>query len=167
MKRISAKRPGGSASLLKLRQKQRNQLRKEIGLLSVFMEEWYWQNTDVKENVLYKDPGFIQARWTKIRHQLLGGPGYGDGMLQESINEIMDNILVRLKQDIPYIQETDYFAYTYFIAGFDNRLVAHLLELPSEKMASTIKSRLKDQFLLVHSPYKFEYLEILPYLPPR
>lgn len=167
MKRIKAKRPLGSASLLKLRNKQRVLIREEIFLLSCFMEEWYWQNHAMKENEQYKDPEFLLKRWTKIRHQILGGPGYGHGYLQELINERMDNLLVRLKNDIPYIPEKEYYAYTYFIAGFDNRMVAYLLGLPSDKMASSVKSRLKDEFLRLNSPFKFEYLEILPYLPAR
>ena len=131
------------------------------------MEEWYWQNHAMKENEQYKDPEFLMKRWTKIRHQILGGPGYGHGYLQELINERMDNLLVRLKNDIPYIPEKEYYAYTYFIAGFDNRMVAYLVGLPSDKMASSVKSRLKDEFLRLNSPFKFEYLEILPYLPAR
>lgn len=162
-----AKRPRGSAPLLHLRNKQRILIREEIFLLACFMEEWFWQNQEMKENEQYKDPGFLLKRWKKIRHQILGGPGHGHGYLQDLINKRMDNLLDRLRSDIPYIPETEYYAYTYFIAGFDNRMVAYLTGLPSDKMASSIKSRLKDEFLRLHSPYKFEYLEILPYLPAR
>ena len=160
-----AKRPRGSAPLLKLRRQQRILIREEIFLLASFMEEWYWQNLDMKDNEQYKDPEFLLKRWKKIRLQILGGPGYGNGYLQEVINLRMDDILIRLREDIPYIPDTDYFAYTYFLAGFDNRMVAHLVGLPSEKMASTIKCKLKDEFLRLRSAYKFEYLEVLPHLP--
>lgn len=167
MKRIMAKRPRGSASLLKLRSKQRILIREEIFLLASFMEEWYWQNQEMKDNEQYKDPEFLLKRWKKIRLQILGGPGFGHGYLQEVINLRMDGILERLREDIPFIPETDYFAYTYFLAGFDNRMVAHLVGLSSDKIASSVKSRLKDEFLRLHSSYKFEYLEVLPYLPAR
>jgi hypothetical protein len=167
MKHILAKRPRGSASLLKLRRQQRILIREEIFLLAIFLEEWYWQNRDMQENEQYKDPEFILKRWEKIRHQILGGPGFGDGYLQDAINGKMDNLLARLRKEIPYIPETEYFAYTYFVAGFDNRQVAHLVRLESDKIASAIRSRLKNEFLLMHSPYKFEYLEVLPHLPRR
>ena len=162
-----AKRPRGSASLLKLRREQRILIREEIFLLACFMEEWYWQNRDMKDNKLYQDPDFLLKRWGKIRHLILGGPGFGDGFLQDVINGRMDNLLIRLKKDIPYIPDKDYFAYSYFLAGFDNRMVAHLVDLKSEAIASTVRSRLKDEFLRMHSEYKFEYLEVLPHLHLR
>ena len=46
-------------------------------------------------------------------------------------------------------------------------MVSHLVGLDSDKMASAVKSRLKDEFLRMHSTYKFEYLEVLPYLPAQ
>ena len=104
-------------------------------------------------------------RWKKIRLQVLGGPGYGHGYLQDSINMRMDDILTRLRNDLPFISDREYYAYSYFLAGFDNRMVAHLTGLPSDKIASSVRSRLKDEFLKMHSAYKFEYLEVLPYLP--
>ena len=162
-----AKRPRGLAPLLNLRRKQRLLIQKEICLLAYFMEEWYWQNKDMKDKEQYKDPEFLLKRWKKIRLQILGGPGEGHGYLQDIINSRMDNLLVRLKNDLPFIPETDYYAYTYFLAGFDNRMVAHLTGLPSEKVASAVKTRLKNHFLLMHSAYKFEYLEVLPHLPPQ
>jgi hypothetical protein len=162
-----AKRPRSSASLLRLRREQRILIREEIFLLACFMEEWYWQNRDMKENKLFQNPEYLLQRWEKIRHLILGGPGFGDGFLQNVINGKMDNILVRLKKDIPYIPDEDYFAYSYFLAGFDNRMVAHLIKLDSDKIASNYRSRLKDEFLLMHSSYKFEYLEVLPHLPHR
>ena len=165
MKKTMAKRPRGSASLLKLRSKQRILIREEIFLLALFMEEWYMQNQEMKDNENYQDPDFILKRWKKIRHQVLGGPGFGNGYLQNTINKRMDKILVRLREDIPDIGDTDYFAYSYFIAGFDNRMVAHLTGLRSHKMAATVRGQLKNRFLMLHSPYKFEYLEVLPYMP--
>ncbi len=167
MKKVKARSSHVSAHFLKLRSKERVLIREEIFLLACFMEEWYWQNREMKDREEYKDPEFILKRWKKVRHRILGGPGHGNGYLQEKINMSMDNILVRLKKDMPYILDTDYYAYSYFLAGFDNRMVAYLLELESEKMASTVKGKLKDDLLTLHSPHKFEYLEVLPHLPAR
>ena len=165
MKRTKAKAPREIAPILKLRNQQRKLIHEEIFLLACFMDEWYWQTQEVKVNEQYKDPEFILRRWRLTRNKVLGGPGYGDGYLQRAINARMDDVLVRLRQDFPYLSDSDYFAYSYFVAGFDNRTVAHLTGLPSDKMASAVKSRLKDELLKLHSPHKFEYLEILPYLP--
>ncbi len=167
MKKTVSKCPCRSASLLKQRRKQRILIREQLFLLAIFMEEWYWQNKEMKNNERYKDPEFLLQRWKKIRLQILGGPGYGHGYLQEIINLRMDDLLIRLREDIPYIPDKDYYAYSYFVAGFDNRTVSHLLDLDSDKSASAVKSRLKEEFLRMHSAYKFEYLEVLPYLPAQ
>lgn len=167
MKKTVTKCPCRSASLLKQRRKQRILIREQLFLLAIFMEEWYWQNKEMKNNERYKDPEFLLQRWKKIRLQILGGPGYGHGYLQEIINLRMDDLLIRLREDIPYIPDKDYYAYSYFVAGFDNRTVSHLLDLDSDKSASAVKSRLKEEFLRMHSAYKFEYLEVLPYLPAQ
>ena len=164
MKKCAAKHPGRNSSLLKLRRKQRILIREQIFMVAVFLEEWYWQNQEMKDNEQYKDPEYLLSRWKRMRYQVLGGPEYGHGLLQEIINMRMNDILTRLREDIPYIPEKDYYAYTYFVAGFNNRTVAHLVGLNSEKTASAIKSRLKDEFLRLHSTYKFEYLEVLPRL---
>lgn len=166
-KQCTAKRPSRSASLLRQRREQRVLIREQIFILALFLEEWYWQNQEMRDNEQYKDPEFLMKRWQRMRHQILGGPGYGHGLLQEVINMRMDHLLTRLRQDIPYIPEKDYYAYTYFVAGFDNRAVSHLVGLESERMASAVKSRLKDEFLRLHSSYKFEYLEVLPHLPAQ
>lgn len=165
MKKIKAKSEHENGLLLQQRCKERILIREEIFLLACFLEEWYWQNKEMKDRKEYQDPEYILKRWGKIRHKILGGPGYGNGYLQEKINMSMENILVRLKKDIPYLPDSDYFAYSYFVAGFDNRMVAYLLGLESEKIASAVKGKLKDEFLIMHSPHKFEYLEVLPHLP--
>ena len=167
MKKTVTKCPCRSASLLKQRRKQRILIREQLFLLAIFMEEWYWQNKEMKNNERYKDPEFLLQRWKKIRLQILGGPGYGHGYLQEIINLRMDDLLIRLREDIPYIPDKDYYAYSYFVAGFYNLTVSHLLDLDSDKSASAVKSRLKEEFLRMHSAYKFEYLEVLPYLPAQ
>lgn len=162
MKKTKAKGQRGNAALLKLRNRQRDSMLKELTWLIYFMEEWYWQSVEMKDAAQYKDPEYLMARWKKIRNGILGGPGYGDGMLQERLNEKMDNVLKRLKADLPHLKETEYYAFSYFAAGFDNLMVAHLLNLKSSKIASTLRSRIKAEFLLLQSEYKFEYLELVP-----
>jgi hypothetical protein len=133
-----------------------------MACLSPILTEWFWQKDDMKEAKPYQDPEFLHQRWVKQRFLLLGGPGYGPGALQKKMDKEMNNVLQRLRADIPYLPEKDFFAYTYFVAGFDNSLVAHLIGLPSPKAASAVKSRLKDEFLRLNSPHKFEYLDLLP-----
>ncbi len=162
MKKIKPRSQRSATPLLKLRRTQRSRLQEELFWLSAFLTEWFWQKIEMKNAKQYNDPEYRESRWQKIRIKMLGAPGQGDGLLQKRINDQMEDILKRLKADMPYLPETEYFAYSYFVAGFDNLLVAHLLGLPSAKIASSMKSRLKDEFLIIKSPNKFEYLEVLP-----
>ncbi len=162
MKKNLVTTPKRSASVLKARREQRTRMQQELACLSPFLTEWFWQNEEMKDAKPYQDPDFLIHRWKKGRYHLLGGPGYGYGELQKKMDRVMDGILKRLKADMPFLPERDFFAFSYFAAGFDNALVAHLAGLSSAKDAAMLKSRLKDAFLKLNSPSKFEYLELLP-----
>lgn len=149
------------ASLLGLRHEQTVRLQEELVCLSEFLNEWYWQSLDMKDAQMYQDPAYREQRWERLQHILLGGPGYGDGLLQEKMNRVMNQILRRLSADIPTLSEREYFAFTYFAAGFSNRLVTHLAGLSSTNATAVLKCRMKDEFIKLSSPYKFEYLELL------
>ena len=162
MKKNLETSPKRGASVLKARREQRTRLEQELACLSPFFTEWFWHHEEMKDAKPYQDPDFLIYRWKKGRFNLLGGPGFGYGELQKKMDREMDGILKRLKADMPYLSERDFFAYSYFAAGFDNALVAHLAGLPSANDAAVLKSRLKDAFLKLNSPSKFEYLELLP-----
>ena len=95
MKRIQVKHPRGLAFLFKSRRIQRTRIQEELVWLSIFLEEWFWQNHDMKEASQYQEPEYILKRWEKLLQQVLGGPGYGDGILQDILNQRMGNLLVR------------------------------------------------------------------------
>lgn len=154
--------PKSSAPLIKKRREQRTQMQMELACLAPFLSEWFWQNEEMKNAKPYQDRDFLIYRWKKGRYKMLGGPGYGYGELQKKMDKEMDGILTRLKEDMPFLPEKHFYAFTYFAAGFDNKLVAHLADLPTTKDATMLKSRLKDAFLKLSSPNKFEYLELLP-----
>ena len=72
MKKTKAKGQRGNAALLKLRNRQRDSMLKELTWLIYFMEEWYWQSVEMKNAAQYKDPEYLMARWKKIRNGILG-----------------------------------------------------------------------------------------------
>jgi len=154
--------PQGSASVIKERRNQRTQMQQELACLTPFLSEWYWQNVEMKDAIPYQDPDYLKLRWQKGKNRLLGGPGYGYGELQKKMDREMNGILKRLKADLPFLPERNFYAFTYYAAGFDNTLVAHLAGLSSATEAAMLKFRLKDTFLKLNSPNKFEYLELLP-----
>ena len=161
MKEMKMRRAHTSATLLRMRREQKNRLQEEMICLSEFLHEWFWQNREMKDAQLYQDPAYREQRWERLRHILLGGPGYGDGMLQKKMDKEMEHILTRLRADMPWLSEREYFAYTYFAAGFSNRLVAHLAGISTANATAVMKSRMKDELMRLSSPYKFEYLELL------
>lgn len=153
--------PRQNAALLRQRSEQTIRLQEELICASELLHEWFWQTKDMKDAQMYQDPDYRRQRWERLRHILLGGPGYGDGLLQEKLNKEMDHILFRLKTDMPWLPEREYFAFTYFAAGFSNRLVAHLAGISNANAAAVTKCRMKDEFIKLSSPFKFEYLELL------
>ena len=161
MKKERMENPRQLASLLRERSEQTIRLQEELLCFAELLNEWYWQTKDMKDAQMYQDPEYRQQRWERLQRILLGGPGYGDGMLQEKMNAAMDHLLLRLRADMPWLPEREYYAFTYFTAGFSNRLVAHLAGLSSANAAAVVKCRMKGEFFKLTSPYKFEYLELL------
>ena len=85
MKKTVTKCPCRSASLLKQRRKQRILIREQLFLLAIFMEEWYWQNKEMKNNEEYEqyaeyeghDP-YYYIGGRKYRHHILRGNPIND-----------------------------------------------------------------------------------------
>ena len=163
MKKKLENNPKRSSSVLKARQEQRTKMQEDLSYLTPFLEEWFWQNEEMKNARPYQNSEFRKQRWKKGRNDLLGSPDSGYGELQKRMDKEMDGILLSLKKDMPSLAERDFFAYTYFAAGFDNTLVAHLVGLSSAQDAAALKNHFKDTFLKMNSERKFEYLELLPY----
>lgn len=163
MKKNLENNPKRSSSVLKARQERKNRMLENLSFLTPFLEEWFWQNEDMKNARPYQNSDFRKQRWKRGMNRLLGSPESGYGELQKKMDMEMDGILLSLKKDIPSLTERDFFAYTYFAAGFDNTLVAHLTGLPSAHEAAQLKKHFKDTFLKMNSERKFEYLDLLPY----
>ena len=161
MKRQPVTSPRGYATLLKNRREQKTRLCENFTFLLPFLTEWFWQRDAMKDAIPYQDAKYRDDRLKRVKYSVLGGPGYGYGELQTMMDLRMNNLLQRLKADIPYMPETDFYAYTYFAAGFNNQMVAYLIGLKSASAAGSIRSRLKDEFIKLNSPNKFEYLELL------
>ena len=162
MRKIQACRPKDNLTLLRMRKLQRIRLHEELSALARLLGEWYWQNEEMKEALPYQNPEYRRQRMEREVSRILGNPEHGYGTLQQRLNQDMDNILERLQADLPHLSQQEIFAFSYFVAGFDNALVAHLSALPSATAASALKNKLKDEFLKLRSPNKFEYLELLP-----
>ena len=94
-------------------------------------------------------------------YRILGGPT-GPGLLQEKMEHHMHGILSRLKSDFPALSWKSIRVFSYSAAGFTNEFTAALLGLSSAAHASLLKTRLRERIEASDSPYKQEYLALLP-----
>ena len=140
---------------------QKNRMKKELSVASAFLTEWFWQNVDMKNAIPFQDPDYLRQRWKREFYKQLGAPSYGYGELQKRMDKEMDGVLKRLRAEDIKLTDNDFYAFSYTAAGLDNVLIAHLLEIPKPQDVALLKHHLKNTFLRLKSPYKFEYLALL------
>lgn len=130
-------------------------LHHELAALAVFAYEWM-----LAEEMNYTD-AYRRERCMETLYKLLGGPK-GPGLLQEKMEREMHGILSRLKQDFPTLHGKSILVFSYSAAGFTNQFSAKLAGLGGPEDASRIKTRLRERIEASDSPYKKEYLALLP-----
>ena len=130
-------------------------LHHELAALAVFAYEWM-----LAEEMNYTD-AYRRERCMETLYKLLGGPK-GPGLLQEKMEREMHGILSRLKQDFPTLHGKSILVFSYSAAGFTSAFIAKLLGLRCVADASRLKTRLRDRIEASDSPYKKEYLALLP-----
>ena len=141
--------------ILRTRKLQRVALHREMAGLAYFITELYRiEDRQYKENERNR-------QLDKLIQNLLGGPD-GLGWLQAVQNKTMDGILDRLREDMPDIRREELLIFSYSAAGFNNTLSYHLAGLSCENAVSTLRTRLRDRIILLKTPYKAEYLALLP-----
>ena len=127
----------------------------ELVNLAVFAHEWI-----LAEEMHFTD-AYRRERCMGTLYRILGGPT-GPGLLQEKMEHHMHGILSRLKSDFPALSWKSIRVFSYSAAGFTNEFTAKLLGLSSAAHASLLKTRLRERIEASDSPYKKEYLALLP-----
>ena len=127
----------------------------ELVNLAVFAHEWI-----LAEEMHFTD-AYRRERCMEALYRILGGPT-GPGLLQEKMDREMHGILSRLKSDFPALSWKSILVFSYSAAGFTNEFTAALLGLSSAAHASLLKTRLRERIEASDSPYKQEYLALLP-----
>ena len=140
---------------LRTRKLQRVALQREMAGLAYFLTELY-RIEDMQYMEKERD-----RKLDSLIQNLLGGPD-GLGWLQAVQNKTMDGILDRLRGDMPDIRREELLIFSYSAAGFNNTLSCHLAGLSCENAVSTMRSRLRNRIILLKTPYKAEYLALLP-----
>lgn len=79
------------------------------------------------------------------------------GRFESQINQDLDGILVRMKEDLGIVNKKDEHFICYLIAGLDTQTIAMLLNL-SVPNVYTKRSRLRDRIKKLDSTYKEDYL---------
>lgn len=127
----------------------------ELAALAVFACQWM-----EAEEMHYTD-AYRRRRCMEVLQSLLGGPE-APGMLQKKMEQQMHGILSRLKADFPTLHWKSILVFSYSAAGFTNNFAAKMLGLRSAADTSRIKTRLRQRIEASDSPYKKEYLALLP-----
>lgn len=81
--------------------------------------------------------------------------------LESYVNKHHNNIMVRIKEDIPAINESDYRLILYTILGFSNTAIALFLGEAKITAIYDRRKRLKAKFKNLNSPHKAEYLTVI------
>ena len=141
--------------LLLLRDSQRKIIQAELACMAIFITELYYQQ-DLKMGDETR-----RRRMRELIQKELGGPE-GPGRLQIKMNREMDGILDRFQADFPQLSWQDVLVLSYSAARLSNDLSYHLAGLTCGNNVSSIRSRLRRIISYSHSPYKEEYLSLLP-----
>ena len=81
-------------------------------------------------------------------------------MFEARINRELDNIILRLKNDLGKVDKEEERFICYIVAGFDTQTISSILNL-SVSNIYTKKSRLRNRIKKMDSPYKEEYLQMI------
>jgi tetratricopeptide (TPR) repeat protein len=80
--------------------------------------------------------------------------------LEDTVNEYNDDVMLKLRNDIPGIKESDYKLLCYIIIGFSNRFISILLDEKPQNIA-TRKSRLRTKIINCDSKNRELFLEFM------
>jgi len=80
--------------------------------------------------------------------------------LENTVNEYNDDVMLKLRNDIPGIKESDYKLLCYIIIGFSNRFISILLDEKPQNIA-TRKSRLRTKIINCDSKNRDIFFEFL------
>ena len=130
-------------------------MNRELVNLTIFAARWF-----LTEDLQYTDAFRRQKCLEKLR-ELLGGPE-GPGLLQKRMNQEMDGILDRLKDEFPDLRWKELLIFSHSAAGFTNDLSARLAGLRSPVSVSVVRSRLRERIGISGSPNAQTYLALLP-----
>jgi hypothetical protein len=78
----------------------------------------------------------------------------------ETVNESLDNIIDKLRADLPNHKEQDFLFLTYVMAGFDSTVISSLTGY-SVGSVYTKKYNLKKELSELQSPYRDYYLSFI------
>ena len=109
----------------------------------------YWSpiKKDKKDYIYEQVTEMLQILDTDVEHQ---------GKFESEINSSVDNIMVKLREDMPNHNETDYRFIEYIIAGFDAKTIASIMGYSADSIY-TKKNRIKREISKIQSPHKSLY----------
>lgn len=114
----------------------------------------YYEFTDTEKgrNKFLSDFKSTLERFSKDKHYYM--------QLENTVNEYNDDVMLKLRNDIPGIKESDYKLLCYIIIGFSNRFISILLDEKPQNIA-TRKSRLRTKIINCDSKNRELFLEFM------
>lgn len=141
--------------LIQQRLQQRCQLHDLLVGMAVILTEWFYEE-DLQLKAEYRE-----QRFREFIADMLGSREQW-GALQYTLNHVTDGILDRLEHDFPRFSPEQVLIFSYSAVGFTNELSAKLAGLSCSNYVSVMKSRMRTAIQYSRSPYKEEYLVMLP-----
>lgn len=122
-------------------------------ILNGISDSFFNQSNDAKgQKYVYNEVKYLIEQFSKDKKTMQE--------LENIVNRCCNNIMIKLREELPEWDETDYRQLCYHYAGFSGKLISILLG-KSQANVYMRKSRLKDKILQSDIDHKSEFLEYL------
>lgn len=125
----------------------------QFKILNGISDSFFNQNNDAKgQKYVYNQVRYLIEQFSKDKKSLQE--------LEDIVNKCCNNVMRKLREEIPTFDEIDYRQLCYHYAGFSGKLISILLD-KSQANVYMRKSRLKEKIQQTISPSQKEILEYL------
>ncbi len=125
----------------------------QFKILNGISDSFFSHNNDAKgQKIVYNEVKYLIEQFKKDKKTLFE--------LENIVNKCCNNVMQKLREEIPSLDETDYRQFCYHYAGFSGKLISILLD-KSQANIYMRKSRLKEKIQQSNTPSKEDILRYL------
>ena len=127
--------------------------KEQFKILNGISDTFFSQNNDAKgQKYVYNEVKYLIEQFSKDKKALQE--------LENTVNKCCNNVMAKLRTELPSLDELDYRQLCYHYAGFSGKLISILLD-KSQANIYMRKSRLKEKISQSNAPSKEEILSVL------